>query len=68
MAFLIGTRARGQMIGEFPGVDRLDDDGSLLATADFRGIYCSLVEQWLNADAAAVVPGAGSFARTPLLK
>jgi uncharacterized protein (DUF1501 family) len=68
MAFLIGTAARGQMIGEFPGVDRLDEDGNLLATADFRGIYCSLIEQWLNADAAAVIPGAGSFARTPLLR
>jgi uncharacterized protein (DUF1501 family) len=67
-AFLIGTRAKGQIIGEFPGVDNLDDDGNLKATADFRGLYCSLLEQWLNADAAAVVPGAGSFARTPLLK
>lgn len=67
-AFLIGTSARGQMIGEYPGVDRLDDDGNLLATSDFRGIYCSLIEQWLNEDAAAVIPGAGSFARTPLLK
>ena len=38
------------------------------ATADFRGVYCSLIEQWLNADAAAVIPGAGSYARTPLLK
>ncbi len=67
-AFLIGTRAKGQMIGEFPGVDNLDDDGNLKATADFRGVYCSLIEQWLNADAGAVIPGAGSFARTPLLK
>ena len=67
-AFLIGTRAKGQMIGEFPGVDNLDDDGNLKATSDFRGIYCSLLEQWLSADAAAVIPGAGSFARTPLLK
>jgi uncharacterized protein (DUF1501 family) len=67
-AFLIGTRARGQMIGEFPGVDNLDDDGNLKATADFRGLYSSLLEQWLNTDAAAVIPGAGSFARTPLLK
>jgi uncharacterized protein (DUF1501 family) len=67
-AFLIGTRAKGQMIGEFPGVDNLDDDGNLKATADFRGIYCSLLEQWLSADAAAVIPGASSFARTPLLK
>ena len=67
-AFLIGTRAKGQMIGEFPGVDNLDDDGNLKATSDFRGIYSSLLEQWLNTDAAAVIPGAGSFARTPLLK
>ena len=67
-AFLIGTRAKGQMIGEFPGVDNLDDDGNLKATADFRGIYCSLIEQWLNADAAVVIPGSSSFPRTPLLK
>jgi uncharacterized protein (DUF1501 family) len=66
--FLIGTSARGQMIGEFPGVDNLDEDGNLRATADFRGIYSSLLEQWLNQDAAAVIPGAGSFQRTPLLK
>jgi uncharacterized protein (DUF1501 family) len=56
------------MIGEFPGMDNLDDDGNLKATADFRGLYCSLLEQWLNQEAAAVIPGAGSFARTPLLK
>jgi uncharacterized protein (DUF1501 family) len=66
--FLIGTSARGQMIGEFPGVDNLDEDGNLQPTADFRGIYSSLIEQWFNHDAASVIPGAGSFARTPLLK
>jgi uncharacterized protein (DUF1501 family) len=67
-AFLIGTRARGQMVGEFPGVDNLDDDGNLRATADFRGVYCSLLEQWLNEDATAVIPGAGSFSRPVLVK
>src|SRR5438132_1119694 len=67
-AFLIGTRARGQMVGEFPGVDNLDDDGNLRATADFRGVYCSLLEQWLNEDATAVIPGAGSFQRPVLVK
>jgi uncharacterized protein (DUF1501 family) len=67
-AFLIGTRARGKMIGEFPGVANLDDDGNLRATSDFRGVYCSVLEQWLNEDAAAVIPGAGSFSRPALLK
>ena len=66
--FLIGTRARGQMVGEFPGVKNLDGDGNLRATSDFRGVYSSLLEQWLNVDAAAVIPGAGSFTRPALVK
>ena len=48
VGFLIGTRARGQMVGEFPGLDRLDEDGNLRATSDFRAVYCSLLEQWLS--------------------
>jgi uncharacterized protein (DUF1501 family) len=67
-AFLIGTRARGQMVGEFPGVTNLDEDGNLRATSDFRGVYCSLLEQWLGEDAAAVIPGASSFQRPVLVK
>ena len=66
--FLIGTRVRGKMVGEFPGVDKLDDDGNLRATSDFRAVYSSLVEQWLGADATAVIPGASSFQRPVLLK
>jgi uncharacterized protein (DUF1501 family) len=68
-AFLIGTRARGTMVGEFPGLaNGLDRDGNLRPTSDFRGVYCSLLEQWLGADAGAVIPGAKSFARPALVK
>jgi uncharacterized protein (DUF1501 family) len=68
-AFLIGTRARGQMVGEFPGLaNGLDDDGNLRPTSDFRSIYCSLLEQWLGADASAVIPGAKAFTRATLVK
>jgi uncharacterized protein (DUF1501 family) len=66
--FLIGTRAGGRMIGEFPGLANLDEDGNLRATADFRGIYCALLEQWFGVDAAAVVPDARRFPRPALLK
>jgi uncharacterized protein (DUF1501 family) len=66
--FLIGTRAKGQMIGEFPGLTNLDEDGNLRATADFRGIYCALLEQWFGVDAAAVMPEARRFPRPGLLK
>jgi uncharacterized protein (DUF1501 family) len=67
--FLIGTRVRGTMIGEFPGLTTgLDEQGNLRATSDFRGVYSAILEQWLDADAAAVIPNAASFARPTLLK
>ena len=56
------------MIGEFPGLDRLDDDGNLRATADFRGLYAAVLEQWLGVDAAAVLPGAERFDRPAILR
>jgi len=68
-AFLIGSRVRGQLIGEFPGLGRsgLDNDGNLVATADFRAVYSSLLEQWFGAEADRVIPGAKSFGRPALI-
>ncbi|HEY6961454.1 MAG TPA: DUF1501 domain-containing protein [Gaiellaceae bacterium] len=67
--FLIGTRAAGTQVGEFPGLaNGLDDDGNLRATSDFRGVYAALLEQWLDCDAARVLPDASRFARPTLVK
>jgi uncharacterized protein (DUF1501 family) len=66
--FLVGARASGQMIGEFPGLAKLDDHGNLRATSDFRGLYSALLEQWLGADADAIIPGARKYARPKVLK
>jgi uncharacterized protein (DUF1501 family) len=68
-AFLIGSRASGKLVGEYPGLATgLDDDGNLKPTSDFRGIYSGLLEQWLGADPAAVIPSASSFERPTLVK
>ncbi|MGZ8672594.1 MAG: DUF1501 domain-containing protein [Solirubrobacterales bacterium] len=67
-AFLIGKPVRGQMVGEWPGLDQLDEDENLRATSDFRAVYCSLLEGWFGVDAGAVIPGASSFARQALLR
>ena len=57
------------MIGEFPGLQSgLDADGNLKATADFRGVYAALLEQWLDTDAGKLIPNARSFPRPSLLK
>jgi uncharacterized protein (DUF1501 family) len=69
VGFLIGTRAKGTMIGEFPGLQTgLDDRGNVTATSDFRGVYAALLEQWLGTDAGAVIPDAASFARPALVR
>ena len=57
------------MVGEFPGLQSgLDSNGNVKATSDFRGVYASLLEQWLGVDAARVIPGASSFARSVLVR
>ena len=61
VGFLVGTRAKPQMIGEYPGLGTLDAHGNLRATSDFRTLYRSLVDGWLGgASAADIVPGASS--------
>jgi uncharacterized protein (DUF1501 family) len=68
LGFLMGSRVRGSMVGEFPGLDRLDDQGNLLPTVDFRGVYAAIFEQWFDADAARMIPNAGAFVRPKILK
>jgi uncharacterized protein (DUF1501 family) len=66
-AFLIGTRAAGKMVGEFPGLAKLDGNENLVNTSDFRAMYSGLLEQWFQIEASAVIPGAGSFGTVPKL-
>ena len=68
VGFLIGSRVKGGMIGEFPGLSRLDAQGNLRATCDYRGIQSALLEQWLDADAEAIIPGAAGFARPQVIR
>jgi len=66
-AFLIGTPAKGKMVGEWPGLKSFDEDDNLRSTADFRAVYCALLEQWFGVDAAVVIPGASGFQRPALI-
>ena len=64
IGFVIGTRAGGRMIGEFPGLAKLDPLGNLRATSDFRGVYAALAGDWFGVDPAAVL-GAGARVARP---
>jgi uncharacterized protein (DUF1501 family) len=67
-AFLVGAKAKKAIVGEFTGLDTLDSRNNLRHSTDFRSFYASLLEQWLNADAAAIIPGADKMPRYNLLK
>ena len=62
-AFLIGSRAVGTAVGEFPGLvvarRRRQPEGDVGLPLRLR----SLLEQWLRFDAARVIPDAGKFKR-----
>ena len=65
---MIGSQSQGEMVGEFPGLSNLDQNENLKVTSDFRGMYCSLLEQWLGFDSSQVIPGASGFQRPKLVR
>lgn len=68
IGLVIGSQASGKMVGEFPGLARLDRLGNLRHTSDYRALYCSLLEQWFGQDAAAIIPGAAGFSRPEVIR
>jgi uncharacterized protein (DUF1501 family) len=67
-AFVIGSESQGQMVGEFPGLSTLDANENLRVTSDFRAMYCSLLEEWLGFDSAAIIPSAEGFEKPKLVR
>jgi uncharacterized protein (DUF1501 family) len=68
VSLLIGTPATGTMVAEWPDLATLDANGNQIENVDYRGVYCSLLEQWFGQDATAVIPSAAQFSRYQLLK
>lgn len=65
IAFLIGSRVTGKMVGEFPGLSNLDPNGNLVNTSDFRAMYAGLLGQWFQTEAGLVIPEAGTGLEGP---
>ena len=54
--FLIGGKVKGGFYGEPPDLDDLDD-GNLRYSVDFRSVYSTVLEGWLEAPAAEILGG-----------
>ena len=66
-AFVIGSQSRARWSVNSPA-SRPSTNENLRVTSDFRGMYCSLLEQWLGFDSAQVIPGASGFERPQLVR
>ena len=53
--FVLGDRVKGGLHGEHPSLAKLDDNGDLIYTVDFRSVYATILEDWLGADAQAIL-------------
>ena len=58
LAFVIGDSVKGGLYGEYPSLepDKLLD-GDLHFNNDFRGLYATIVEDWLGLDSKPIVNG-----------
>ena len=59
VSFLIGSRVKGQMVGEFPGLTKLDPNENLVNTSDFRALYAGVLGQWFQTEAGPRDPRRG---------
>jgi uncharacterized protein (DUF1501 family) len=62
--FIVGSAVKGGFHGDPPNLANLDN-GNLVFTTDFRSVYATVLERWLQAPAADVL--AGRFDQLSLL-
>src|SRR5437868_2161309 len=63
--FLLGAPVKGGLYGEQPSLSALDN-GNLKFTTDFRSVYASVLQGYLNAPASDLL--GGTYEMLPLLK
>ena len=58
VAFAIGEPVKGGMYGDYPSLKAQDlTQGDLMPHQDFRGVYTTLLDDWLELDAPSIVGG-----------
>ena len=55
--YLIGQPVKGGHYGQAPDFTRLNAEGNVNPTVDFRRVYATVAQQWMGADSAALLNG-----------
>ena len=66
VAFALGSAVKGGQYSEYPSLKSEDlEQGDVVPNHDFRGLYSTIVEDWMGLDAKPVVEG--NFEKLPYL-
>ena len=58
VAFVLGERVKGGQYSEFPSMKNEDlEQGDVVPNHDFRGLYSTILEDWMGLDAKPLVGG-----------
>lgn len=63
--FVIGPAVKGGAVGKHPSLSDLDA-GDLKHHTDFRRVYATLLDQWLNCDSKTLLLGFAAYSKTVL--
>ena len=55
--YLIGQPVKGGHYGQAPDFTRLNAEGNVNPTVDFRRVYATVAQQWMGADSTALLNG-----------
>lgn len=55
--FVLGNRVKGGVVGTFPSLSNLDNNGDVRFSIDFRSVYATILQKWLGVDYREVIPG-----------
>jgi uncharacterized protein (DUF1501 family) len=65
-AFMFGTNVKGGQYSEFPSMEEKDlEQGDVVPNYDYRGLYTTVIEDWMGLDAKPVV--GGTYEKLPIL-
>ena len=58
VAFVVGDPVKGGQYSEYPSLASQDlEQGDVVPNHDFRGLYSTLLEDWMGLDAKPIVEG-----------
>jgi uncharacterized protein (DUF1501 family) len=55
--YLVGQALKGGHYGQAPSLTKLNREGNVLHTVDFRRVYATVMEQWMGANSQSLLNG-----------